>query len=83
MSRIQMFLVFKFMENGSLEDRLFRTVNSQPLFFFRKRFEIAAEFAATPLSFFHQAKPEPLVHRDLKPAKTMWASKINDVGLAR
>ncbi|VVB17134.1 unnamed protein product [Arabis nemorensis] len=78
-------LVYEFMENGSLEDRLFRRGNSPPLSW-RKRFEIAAEIA-TALAFLHQAKPEPLVHRDLKPANILidknYVSKISDVGLAR
>ncbi|CAH2044460.1 unnamed protein product [Thlaspi arvense] len=78
-------LVYEFMENGTLEDRLFCRGNSQPLSW-RKRFEIAAEIA-TALSFLHQAKPEPLVHRDLKPANILldrnYVSKISDVGLAR
>ncbi|KFK25460.1 hypothetical protein AALP_AA8G117900 [Arabis alpina] len=78
-------LVYEFMDNGSLEDRLFRRGNSQALSW-RKRFQIAAEIA-TALSFLHQAKPEPLVHRDLKPANILidrnYVSKISDVGLAR
>ncbi|CAE6097320.1 unnamed protein product [Arabidopsis arenosa] len=78
-------LVYEFMDNGSLEDRLFRRGNSPPLSW-RKRFQIAAEIA-TALSFLHQAKPEPLVHRDLKPANILldknYVSKISDVGLAR
>ncbi|KAJ4911934.1 Protein kinase protein with adenine nucleotide alpha hydrolases-like domain [Raphanus sativus] len=78
-------LVYEFMENGSLEDRLFRRGNSPPLSW-RKRFQIAAEIC-TALSFLHQAKPEPLVHRDLKPANILldrnYVSKISDVGLAR
>ena len=78
-------LVYEFMENGSLEDRLFRRGNSPPLSW-RKRFQIAAEIA-TALSFLHQTKPEPLVHRDLKPANILldrnYVSKISDVGLAR
>ncbi|EOA22269.1 hypothetical protein CARUB_v10002865mg [Capsella rubella] len=78
-------LVYEYMENGSLEDRLYRRGNSPPISW-RKRFEIAAEIA-TALSFLHQAKPEPLVHRDLKPANILldrnFVSKISDVGLAR
>ncbi|XP_010424341.1 PREDICTED: U-box domain-containing protein 51-like [Camelina sativa] len=78
-------LVYEYMENGSLEDRLFRRGNSPPISW-RKRFEIAAEIA-TALSFLHQAKPEPLVHRDLKPGNILldrnYVSKISDVGLAR
>lgn len=37
--------------------------------------------------FLHQTKPEPLVHRDLKPGNILlgdnYVSKISDVGLAR
>lgn len=50
------------------------------------RFRIAAEIA-TGLLFLHQTKPEPLVHRDLKPGNILldrnFVSKISDVGLAR
>ncbi|XP_022756371.1 U-box domain-containing protein 51-like [Durio zibethinus] len=78
-------LVYEYMFNGSLEDRLFRRGNTRPLSW-RKRFKIAAEIA-TALLFLHQAKPEPLVHRDLKPANILidrnYVSKISDVGLAR
>lgn len=78
-------LVYEYMENGSLEDRLLRKNNTPPIPW-RKRFEIAAEIA-TALLFLHQAKPEPLVHRDLKPANILldrnFVSKISDVGLAR
>ncbi|KAJ4823480.1 hypothetical protein Tsubulata_037498 [Turnera subulata] len=78
-------LVYEYMDNGSLEDRLFRKDNKPPLSW-RKRFKIAAEIA-TALLFLHQAKPEPLVHRDLKPANILvdrnYVSKISDVGLAR
>ncbi|KAE8682625.1 U-box domain-containing protein 51-like isoform X2 [Hibiscus syriacus] len=78
-------LVYEYMLNGSLEDRLFRRGNTPPLSW-RKRFNIAAEIA-TALLFLHQAKPEPLVHRDLKPANILldrnYVSKIADVGLAR
>ncbi|KAL9391375.1 hypothetical protein Peur_015295 [Populus x canadensis] len=42
---------------------------------------------ATGLLFLHQTKPEPLVHRDLKPGNILldnnYTSKISDVGLAR
>ncbi|KAK3007451.1 hypothetical protein RJ639_014998, partial [Escallonia herrerae] len=78
-------LVYEYMENGSLEDRLFRR-NNTPTIPWRLRFKIAAEIA-TALLFLHQSKPEPLVHRDLKPANILldqnYVSKIADVGLAR
>ncbi|XP_056864664.1 U-box domain-containing protein 35 [Raphanus sativus] len=78
-------LVYEYMENGTLEDRLFCKDNTLPLTW-RERFRISAEIA-TGLLFLHQAKPEPLVHRDLKPANILLDrhlnSKISDVGLAR
>ncbi|KAK4412647.1 U-box domain-containing protein 52 [Sesamum alatum] len=78
-------LVYEFMDNGSLEDRLFRKGNTPPIPW-GIRFKIAADIA-TGLLFLHQTKPEPLVHRDLKPANVLldhnYTCKISDVGLAR
>ncbi|KAF3437275.1 hypothetical protein FNV43_RR20028 [Rhamnella rubrinervis] len=78
-------LVYEYMANGSLEDRLFRKGNS-PVLPWQLRFRIAAEIG-TGLLFLHQTKPEPLVHRDLKPGNILldrnFVSKISDVGLAR
>ncbi|MBA0647311.1 hypothetical protein Goklo_015206 [Gossypium klotzschianum] len=78
-------LVYEFMSNGSLEDRLFRRGNTSTLSW-QLRFRIAAEIG-TALLFLHQTKPEPIVHRDLKPANILldrnFVSKISDVGLAR
>ncbi|KAK6125056.1 hypothetical protein DH2020_041234 [Rehmannia glutinosa] len=78
-------LVYEYMENGSLEDRLYRREGSSPLPW-TTRFRIAAEIA-TALNFLHRTKPEPLVHRDLKPANILldknYVSKISDVGLSR
>lgn len=78
-------LVYEYMANGSLEDCLFRRGNS-PILSWQLRFRIAAEIA-TGLHFLHQMKPEPLVHRDLKPGNILldqhYVSKISDVGLAR
>ncbi|XP_047315319.1 U-box domain-containing protein 35-like [Impatiens glandulifera] len=78
-------LVYEYMANGSLEDRLFRKGNTPPISW-QLRFRIAMEIA-TGLLFLHQTKPEPLVHRDLKPANILldhnYVSKISDVGLAR
>ncbi|XP_010654498.1 U-box domain-containing protein 52 isoform X1 [Vitis vinifera] len=78
-------LVYEYMENGSLDDRLFRRNNTLPLPW-ATRFKIASEIASA-LLFLHQTKPAPLVHRDLKPANILlgrnYVSKISDVGLAR
>lgn len=78
-------LVYEYMANGSLEDRLLRRGNTPPLSW-QIRFKIAAEIA-TGILFLHQTKPEPIVHRDLKPGNILldrnFVSKISDVGLAR
>ncbi|OVA04469.1 Protein kinase domain [Macleaya cordata] len=78
-------LVYEYMDNGSLDDRLFRHGDT-PAIPWQIRFKVAAEIA-TALLFLHQTKPEPLVHRDLKPGNILldrnYTSKISDVGLAR
>ncbi|XP_027359119.1 U-box domain-containing protein 52-like [Abrus precatorius] len=79
-------LVYEYMANGSLDDCLFRRGKPRPPLPWQLRFQIAAEIA-TGLLFLHQTKPEPLVHRDLKPGNILldrnYVSKISDVGLAR
>ncbi|KAJ4954175.1 hypothetical protein NE237_031007 [Protea cynaroides] len=71
------------MENGNLEDRLFRRGNTKSIPW-RTRFKIATEITSG-LLFLHQTKPEPIVHKDLKPANILldcnYVSKISDVGL--
>ncbi|KAK7402384.1 hypothetical protein VNO78_14610 [Psophocarpus tetragonolobus] len=78
-------LIYEYMANGSLEDCLFRK-KKKCVMSWQLRFRIAAEIA-TGLLFLHQTKPEPLVHRDLKPGNILldqnYVSKISDVGLAR
>lgn len=78
-------LVYEYMSNGSLDDRLYRRGNTPPLSW-QMRFKIASEIA-TGILFLHQTKPEPIVHRDLKPGNILldknFVGKISDVGLAR
>ncbi|KAK7291825.1 hypothetical protein RIF29_07278 [Crotalaria pallida] len=78
-------LVYEYLENGSLEDYLFSKNGKPPLPWY-VRFRIAFEMACG-LSFLHNAKPEPIVHRDMKPGNILldrnYVSKISDVGLAK
>ncbi|CAM0946858.1 unnamed protein product [Alopecurus aequalis] len=78
-------LVYEYMPNGSLEDRLYCRSDTPPLPW-QLRFKIAVELA-TGLLYLHKMKPEAFVHRDLKPANILldkdFVCKIADVGLAR
>ncbi|XP_078432123.1 U-box domain-containing protein 34-like [Wolffia australiana] len=78
-------LVYDFMHNGSLEDKLFRHGGTAALPWFA-RVRVLLEVARA-LAFLHGAKPDPLVHRDLKPCNILLdrnlVAKIGDVGLAR
>ncbi|KAL8119994.1 hypothetical protein AgCh_017213 [Apium graveolens] len=78
-------LVYEYMENGSLDDLIFSRTSKQSLPWvirFRLVFEVACG-----LSFLHNSKPEPIIHRDMKPGNILldrnFASKIGDVGLAK
>ncbi|KAJ4706603.1 Protein kinase domain [Melia azedarach] len=77
-------LVYEYMENGSLADRLYQKNNTPPIPWF-DRFRIAWEVASA-LVFLHNSKPKPIIHRDLKPANILLdhnlVSKIGDVGLS-
>ncbi|KNA17839.1 hypothetical protein SOVF_076580 [Spinacia oleracea] len=76
-------LVYEYMENGSLEDRLFRKNDTPPIPWY-ERFRIAWEVASA-LAFLHNNKPKAIIHRDLKPANILLdhnlVSKIGDAGL--
>ncbi|KAH7422433.1 hypothetical protein KP509_12G007800 [Ceratopteris richardii] len=77
-------IVYEYMANGSLEDRLNCRGNTPPLPWFI-RFRICVEVAIA-LLFLH-SRPQPIVHRDLKPGNILldhrFLSKISDVGLAK
>ncbi|KAK9724674.1 hypothetical protein RND81_05G091300 [Saponaria officinalis] len=76
-------LVYEYMENGSLDDRLFRKDNCPPLPWY-ERVRISWEVASA-LAFLHSTKPKAIIHRDLKPANILLdqhlVSKIGDAGL--
>ncbi|KAM0861588.1 hypothetical protein ACQ4PT_045796 [Festuca glaucescens] len=77
-------LVYEYMENGSLADRLQHINDTPPIAWFH-RFRIAWEIVSA-LLFLHSTKPNPIIHRDLKPENVLLdinlVSKIGDVGLS-
>ncbi|KAL5231536.1 hypothetical protein ABZP36_030312 [Zizania latifolia] len=77
-------LVYEYMENGSLEDRLQCKGGTAPLPWYQ-RLRIAWEIALA-LVYLHSSKPKAIIHRDLKPGNILlnsnFVSKIGDVGLS-
>uniref|UniRef100_M4F4C0 RING-type E3 ubiquitin transferase n=1 Tax=Brassica campestris TaxID=3711 RepID=M4F4C0_BRACM len=77
-------LVYEYMDNGSLDDRLMLVNDTSPIPWF-ERFRIALEVASA-LVFLHKCKPRPIIHRDLKPGNILldhnFVSKLGDVGLS-
>ncbi|RZF49012.1 hypothetical protein LSTR_LSTR014541 [Laodelphax striatellus] len=75
-------LVYTFMENGSLMDRLV----SQETLHWLTRMNIAME-CAEGILYLHTVLPKPLVHRDVKSANILLDSemkpKLGDFGLVR
>ncbi|XP_072988878.1 U-box domain-containing protein 33-like isoform X1 [Typha latifolia] len=78
-------LVYEFLPNGSLEDRLVCANNTPPLTW-QVRTRIIREICSA-LIFLHSNKPHPVVHGDLKPANILldanFLSKLGDFGICR
>lgn len=78
-------LVYEFLPNGSLEDRLNCRGNSPPLSW-QTRIRIAVELCSA-LIFLHSSKPHSIVHGDVKPANILldahFVSKLGDFGICR
>ncbi|KAK7389946.1 hypothetical protein VNO78_25243 [Psophocarpus tetragonolobus] len=78
-------LVYEFLPNGSLEDRLNCKDNTPPLSW-QSRVRIAAELCSA-LIFLHSRKPHSIAHGDLKPANILLdanlVSKLSDFGICR
>ncbi|XP_072955890.1 U-box domain-containing protein 33-like [Typha angustifolia] len=78
-------LVYEYLPNGSLEDRLVCANNTPPLTW-QVRTRIIGEMCSA-LIFLHSNKPHPVVHGDLKPANILldanFVSKLGDFGICR
>ncbi|XVE73859.1 hypothetical protein DITRI_Ditri11bG0152100 [Diplodiscus trichospermus] len=76
-------LIYEYLPNGSLEDRLSRRDNTAPLSW-KTRIHIATEICAA-LIFLHSSKPQRLVHGNLKPGNilldTNFGCKLSDFGV--
>lgn len=78
-------LIYEYLPNGSLEDRLSCKDNTPPLSW-QTRIRIATELCSV-LIFLHSSKPHGIVHGDLKPANILldgnFVSKLSDFGICR
>ncbi|KAF7079675.1 hypothetical protein CFC21_083876 [Triticum aestivum] len=78
-------LVYEYLPNGSLEDRLACAGDTPPLTW-QVRTRIIYEMCSA-LTFLHSNKPHPVVHGDLKPANILLdanlVSKLGDFGICR
>jgi len=78
-------LVYEFLPNGSLEDRL-ACINNTPPLTWQVRTKIICEMCSA-LIFLHSNQPHPVVHGDLKPGNILldanFVSKLGDFGICR
>ncbi|XVF33322.1 hypothetical protein REPUB_Repub17cG0158500 [Reevesia pubescens] len=76
-------LIYEYLPNGSLEDRLSRRNNTPPLSW-QTRIHIATEICYA-LIFLHSSKPQRIVHGNLKPGNilldTNFSCKLSDFGV--
>lgn len=78
-------LIYEYLPNGSLEDRLRCKDNSPPLSW-QTRISIAAELCSV-LVYLHSSKPHSIVHGNLKPSNILldanFVCKLSDFGICR
>ncbi|KAK7857966.1 u-box domain-containing protein 33 [Quercus suber] len=78
-------LIYEYLPNGSLEDRL-NCRNKSPPLPWQTRIRIAIELCSV-LVYLHSRKPHSIVHGDLKPSNILldanFVSKLSDFGTCR
>ncbi|KAF6153570.1 hypothetical protein GIB67_027437 [Kingdonia uniflora] len=76
-------LVFEYLPNGSLEDRLVCKDNTPPLQW-QTRIRMSVEICSA-LIFLHSSKPKGIIHGNLKPANILidanFSTKLSDFGI--
>ncbi|PRQ20383.1 putative protein kinase RLK-Pelle-SD-2b family [Rosa chinensis] len=82
----QCFLVYDYMNRGSLEKILFGNESNDPVLEWQKRYEIALGMARG-LAYLHSGCQQKIIHCDIKPENILLHSdfqvKISDFGLAK
>ncbi len=86
----QLFLIYEFMENGSLQQHLHNKKNEETdsghLFDWHQRMKVAVD-VAQGLEYLHNYAKPTLVHRDIKPSNILFDAdmhaKIADFGLSK
>jgi len=79
-------LVYEFMPNRSLEDRLAGCTDDEKPLHWRKRLDVAIG-VCKGIHYLHTAKSPPLIHRDVKTANILldkeMTARLGDFGLVR